>query len=76
VVFTGGIGEHSAAVRRAVCKGLHLLGIEADTAKNDEIGEEGGSFHTPASRSELHVIPTDEEHSIARQTLPYLTHGS
>jgi len=76
VVFTGGIGEHSTAVRRAVCKGLHILGIEADTEQNDAIGEEGGSFHTAKSRSALFVIPTDEEHSIARQTLPYLTQGS
>lgn len=76
VVFTGGIGEHSATVRRAVCKGLHILGIEADNKRNDGIGGEGGSFHLPSSRSELHVIPTDEEHSIARQTLPYLTQGS
>jgi len=75
VVFTGGIGEHSAAVRRAVCKGLHILGIEADVRLNDAVGEEGGAFHTAQSRSALYVIPTDEEHSIARQTLPYLTAG-
>ncbi|MEJ2468529.1 MAG: acetate kinase, partial [Campylobacterales bacterium] len=76
IVFTGGIGEHSAAVRRAVCKGLRILGIEADAHLNDAIGDEGGTFHTAQSRSQLHVIPTDEEHSIARQTLPYLTQGS
>ena len=75
IVFTAGIGEHSAAVRRAVCRGLHILGIEADNDRNDALGNEGGTFHTPKSRSQLHVIPTDEEHSIARQTLPYLTQG-
>jgi len=75
VIFTAGIGEHSATVRRAVCKGLHILGIEADNDKNDALGSEGGTFHSPKSRSQLHVIPTDEEHSIARQTLPYLTQG-
>lgn len=70
IVFTGGIGENSSAVRRAVSKGLRILGIAGD--HNRAIAKEGGTFHTPQSRSELHVIPTDEEHSIARQTLPYL----
>jgi len=76
IVFTGGIGEHSTAVRRAVSKGLHILGIEADGGRNDTIGPEGGTFHASRSRTQLHVIPTDEEHSIARQILPYLTQGS
>jgi len=75
IVFTGGIGEHSAAVRHAVCKGLHILGIETDKKQNEELGEEGGTFHSGQSLSQLHVIPTDEEHSIARQCLPYLTQG-
>ena len=75
VVFTGGIGEHSSAVRHAVCKGLHILGIETDKMKNENLTEEGGAFHAEGSQSQLHVIPTDEEHSIARQCLPYLTQG-
>ena len=72
IVFTGGIGENSSAVRHAVSKGLHILGISDDPQRNRAIAEEGGSFHTQQSCSGLHVIPTDEEHSIARQTLPYL----
>jgi len=75
VVFTGGIGEHSASVRRAVCKGLYILGVEMDAAANDALGAEGGTFHTERSHIQLHVIPTDEERSIARQTLPYLSAG-
>ena len=73
VIFTGGIGEHSSAVRKAVCKGLYILGVEMDSDANESLGATGGSFHTDRSHIQLHVIPTDEEHSIARQTLPYLT---
>ena len=75
IVFTGGIGEHSASVRRAVSKGLYILGVEMDFEANDAIGANGGTFHTERSHIQLHVIPTDEEHSIARQTLPYLSAG-
>ena len=75
IVFTGGIGEHSASIRRAIAKGLYILGVEMDYDANDAIGAEGGTFHTDRSHIQLHVIPTDEEHSIARQTLPYLSAG-
>lgn len=73
IVFTGGIGEHSAAVRRAVCKDLCILGVEMDADANEALGAKGGAIHGAHSRVGLHVIPTDEEHAIARQTLPYLT---
>jgi acetate kinase len=75
IVFTGGIGEHSASVRRAVSKGLYILGVETDFEANDAIGAKGGTFHTERSHIQLHVVPTDEERSIARQTLPYLSAG-
>jgi acetate kinase len=32
LVFAGGIGEHSAEVRRRVCTGLEFLGLKADDA--------------------------------------------
>ncbi len=34
LIFTAGIGEHSAAVRSAVCDGLAFLGIKLDPEKN------------------------------------------
>jgi acetate kinase len=33
LVFSGGIGEHGAAVRREVCEGLEFMGLSADGAK-------------------------------------------
>jgi acetate kinase len=34
LVFTGGVGEHSASVRAAVCGRLHFLGVELDDDLN------------------------------------------
>jgi acetate kinase len=34
LVFTGGIGEHDAKVRAAICGGLSWLGISLDTTRN------------------------------------------
>jgi acetate kinase len=65
-VFTGGIGEHAAEVRVMVCERLRWLGVVLDATANT-----GGSgqISAAASRVEVHVIPTDEEATIARHTL-------
>jgi acetate kinase len=61
LVFTGGIGEHSAEVRARVCDGLGFLGVALDPARNAE----GGAVISPAdSRVTVHVIPADEERMI------------
>ena len=67
LVFTAGIGEHSAAIRARICDGLGYLGLEVDAARN--------AAHAPiisrdASRVVVRVIPTDEDLMIARHTLP------
>jgi acetate kinase len=36
LVFTAGIGEHSSAVRAAVCARLGVLGVELDAAANEQ----------------------------------------
>jgi acetate kinase len=35
LVFTGGVGENSAAVRGRVCDGLGFLGVELDAGRNE-----------------------------------------
>jgi acetate kinase len=65
LVFTAGIGEHSAAIRARICQGLGYLGLEVDAARN--------AAHAPvisrdASRVAVRVIPTDEDLMIARHT--------
>jgi acetate kinase len=65
LVFTGGIGEHAAPVRAAICDGLP--GVVLDPAAN--AGVEGDArIDAPRSRVDVRVIATDEERMIARQT--------
>lgn len=63
LVFSGGIGEHSAPVRARTCYGLDFLGIEIDENRN-LAGED--VISTKNSRVVVYVIPTDEESMIAR----------
>jgi acetate kinase len=70
LVFTGGIGEHSAAVREQVCRNASWLGIELDSRANTA----GGPCLTRAdSRVSAWVIPTDEELMIARHTVKLIS---
>jgi acetate kinase len=69
LVFTGGIGEHAAPVRWAVCRGLEYLGIELDTAAN-EAGET--QISAPQARCPVEIIPTDEDAMIARHVYELL----
>ena len=64
-VFTGGIGEHAAEARTMVCARLRWLGVELDAAANTG---GAGRISLRGSRVEVHVIPTDEEATIARHT--------
>ncbi len=70
VVFTGGIGENSAEVRRRICAGLEWMGLELDQELNaaTTAGAEG-RISRQGSRLEAWVIPTDEELLIARDTV-------
>ncbi len=65
LVFTAGIGEHSAAIRKAVCDRLAWLGIQIDPAAN---AGHAGRISTADSLVAVWVIPTDEEAVIARHT--------
>jgi acetate kinase len=63
LVFTGGVGEHSAAIRAAACVPLAHLGIRLDAARN-EVGH--GVISAEDSPCEVRVVATDEEVVIAR----------
>ncbi|MHB9146339.1 MAG: acetate/propionate family kinase [Symbiobacteriia bacterium] len=67
IVFTGGIGENSAAVREAVCSKLSFLGLDFDPDANQSPEKEKDITH-PGSRIRALVIPTNEELVIARDT--------
>jgi acetate kinase len=65
LVFTGGIGEHAAEIRAAVCARLAWLGVvmapDANAAHDERIGAVN-------SRVDVRVIPTNEESVIVRHT--------
>jgi acetate kinase len=53
MIFTGGIGEHSAAMRSRICQGLEFLGLTSGD---------------PAQCSRVRVMSSEEELQIARIT--------
>ena len=66
IIFGGGIGEHSAAMRARICDGLEALGIEFDRAGNAAANSGERCFSTGGSSIALWVIPLNEELYIAR----------
>lgn len=71
IAFTGGIGENSTVVRRAVLDGLGALGVELDATANDG-GEPERRVTTADSSIAAWVVPTNEELEIARACLAVL----
>ena len=69
LVFTGGVGENSARVRREVCAAFGFLGLELDEAKN-EASPSDRSFDRDVtaspSRVRALVVRAREEWAIAR----------
>ncbi len=70
IVFTGGIGENSPAIRERICEGLSTLGIVIDKKKNNAMmhGKEG-TLSARNAKIHTYVIPTNEELLIARDTV-------
>lgn len=69
VIFSAGIGENSSLIRSLVCQGMQNMGISVDEAKNKASVGVLSDISAPGSRIKVMVIPTDEELSIAQQTL-------
>lgn len=68
VIFTAGVGENSASMRKDICKDMEYLGIQLDPEKNKVRGEEVDVSKSNASCRVL-IIPTNEELMIAIETL-------
>jgi len=70
LVFTAGIGENAAPVRKRVCRASGWLGLQLDEGAN---AAGGPRISGDGSRVRAWVIPTDEELMIARHTLRLLS---
>lgn len=64
LVFTGGIGEHSAEIRARILAGSAWLGVDLDAAANDR---HNPRIHSQKSKIGAYVIATNEERVIADQ---------
>lgn len=67
LVFTAGVGENNALIRKEVCARLECLGIKIDDERNNATGETR-KISSDDSRIDVYVIPTDEELMIAKDT--------
>ena len=72
IVFTGGIGEYQPPIRKMAVAGLAQLGIVLDEAKNETVMGTEMAIHAPESRTQIWVVPTNEEIIVARQTVAKL----
>ena len=67
LVFTGGIGEHDAWLRKQCCSELSVLGIEIDAEKNRFVQGDLSEINQSGSLVKVLVIATNEELEIAQQ---------
>ena len=73
LAFSGGIGEHDAVLRAAVCQALAWMGVRVDAQRNrDATGDAITPIHSADSSIEVWVIPTDEGRVAAQQALAWL----
>ena len=68
LVFTGGIGENSRVVRKAVMENLAILGYQIDDARNEDNGKNSGHIISKDGTPTAMVVATNEELLIALDT--------
>jgi acetate kinase len=75
VVFTGGVGQRSSAVRALTLQGLECMGIGLDAKRNRDADEldETCRISSDNSKVAVLVIPADEERMMAREALRALS---
>ncbi len=75
IVFTAGIGENDAVLRKDVCDALRCFGLKIDEELNASTRGDEVKISADDSSIEVFVIPTNEELSIAIQTVEVLGLG-
>ena len=72
LVFTGGVGENQSSTREYVCEDMEFMGIEFDKEKNASVRGIEVELNKPTSKVKVLIIPTDEELTIANDTVMIL----
>jgi acetate kinase len=68
VIFSGGIGENSPAVRHQICTGMEWCNLMLQPELNNSVSARDGLISAPNCGLKAYVIHTDEETLIARET--------
>jgi acetate kinase len=74
LVFTAGVGEHSAEVRAAACRELEFLGVRLDEAANASARPDA-DVALPSMPARVLVIATREDLTAVRETVRLLGSG-
>ena len=69
LVFTGGIGEHAAIIRKKICNHLKWLGLKLSHNKNERNAH---IITTSTSKIKVCIIPTNEELMIAKRAFSFI----
>lgn len=72
LIFTGGVGENQWGTRTAVCKDMEFMGIKLDESRNTGMRGQEMVISAPDSKVTVMVVPTDEELTIAADTMEIL----
>ena len=72
IIFTAGVGENDAYTRELVCADMEFFGITISDEKNSLRPPGIREINTPAARTKVLIIPTNEELEIANQCIGLL----
>ena len=72
ILFTGGVGENQESIRTGSCEGLEYMGVKVDKQKN-KVRSKEVVISTDDSKVKVVIIPTDEELTIASDTMAILS---
>ncbi|MDD3296898.1 MAG: acetate kinase, partial [Candidatus Omnitrophica bacterium] len=76
LIFTDSIGTKVPVVRRKICKGMGIFGIDLDKNKNYHYSSGIADISCGNSQTRILVVPTDEELMIAREVYEAVSDGS
>lgn len=67
IVFTAGVGENDAGIRRWSCDEMDFFGIKIDLDKNNVRARKIEEIQTQDATTKVLIVPTNEELEIANQ---------
>ncbi|MDQ2752848.1 MAG: acetate kinase, partial [Bacteroidota bacterium] len=72
IIFTAGVGENDALMRKRICTNLSFFNIEITDQLNEAKGQSVREISPPDASIKVLVVPTNEELEIANQCFALL----